>query len=118
MLGTYLDYTTPQEMFDQIERRFEEVKPDSPDYLKRSRCVHLSFAFLAEEPSQHEGRIVKVIVAWLKTVPAGDLVLLHRVREFADGPIRSDHKKIILKTIADRAVSSLSNSVLCSLIRL
>jgi hypothetical protein len=41
MLGTYLDYTTPQEMFDQIERRFEEVKPDSPDYSKRSRCVHL-----------------------------------------------------------------------------
>ncbi|KAJ6538227.1 ras guanine nucleotide exchange factor domain-containing protein [Mycena vulgaris] len=85
MLRTYLDYASSYQLFDVIERRFREVKPEMGHFVKRFRIIDL-------------------VVAWLEVVPQ-ESDLFHRVGEFASATQSGfipDHKQRILTAIKAR----------------
>ncbi|KAJ6590827.1 ras guanine nucleotide exchange factor domain-containing protein [Mycena sp. CBHHK59/15] len=93
MLETYSDTATPEELFDVIQQRFEEVKDEMGHYVKRHK-------------------IIQVIVDWLKTLPLdSNHVLLQRVKDFTlsthNGLIPNAKRKI-LKVIDDRCRKPIS----------
>ncbi|KAJ7459285.1 ras guanine nucleotide exchange factor domain-containing protein [Mycena latifolia] len=82
LLGTYLDFATPEDLFDIITKKYEDARPEIGHFVKLLK-------------------IVNVIVSWVQTLPP-EWDILFRVREFVDAPhydLIPDHRRMILNAI-------------------